>query len=53
MNKEILKLKIIELKQKLPMLCDSDYYKYCDLLQQYELELQEIEEKGEDNENII
>ena len=31
-----IKLKIIELNNELPMLCDSDYYKACDELDYYE-----------------
>lgn len=39
MNKEELQQKIKELKAELPMLCDSDYYKQCELIRQLELEL--------------
>ena len=31
-----IKLKIYELKDELPMLCDSDYYNACDELEYYE-----------------
>ena len=41
MDKLYLEEKIRELKEKLPMLCDSDYYNACLLIQQYELELRD------------
>ena len=44
---EILEYKILKLKQELPMLCDSDYYNQCDLIEQYEIELGKFESKGE------
>jgi len=31
-----IKLKIIELKNELPMLCDIDYYNACDEIEYYE-----------------
>ena len=34
-----IKLKIIELKNELSMLCDEDYYRQCDLIEQYEIKL--------------
>jgi len=47
MNKEeqieLLEYRILKLKQELPMLCDSDYYNQCDLIEQLEIELQELE----------
>lgn len=39
MSKEELELKIIKLKSELPMLCDSDYYRQCELIRQLELKL--------------
>jgi len=40
---ELLEYRILKLKQELPMLCDSDYYNQCDLIEQLEIELQELE----------
>lgn len=52
MNKELkileLEQQIQQLKNELCMLCDSDYYNQCDLIEQLEIELQEL--RGEDNE---
>ena len=42
-----LKQKIQELKEELPMLCDSDYYDQCDLIEQYKQELNNLEKEGE------
>ena len=44
---ELLEYKILKLKQDLPMLCDSDYYNQCDLIEQYEIELKDLENNGE------
>ena len=48
MNKELkileLEQQIQQLKKELCMLCDSDYYKQCDLIEQLELELKEVED---------
>jgi hypothetical protein len=44
---ELLEYKILKLKQELPMLCDSDYYNQCDLIEQYKIELEKLESKGE------
>lgn len=47
MEKEIeilyIKSKIEELESELYMLCDSDYYNQCDLIEQYKLQLEELE----------
>lgn len=52
MNKEeqieLLEYRILKLKNELPMLCDSDYYNQCDLIEQLEQELENL--RGEDNE---
>lgn len=42
-----LKQKIKELENELSMLCDSDYYNQCDLIEQYQQELNNLESKGE------
>ena len=39
---ELLEYRILKLKNELPMLCDSDYYNQCDLIEQLERELEEI-----------
>ena len=53
MNKEIeiieLEQQIQQLKNELPMLCDSDYYNQCNLIEQLEIKLQQL--RGEDNES--
>jgi len=50
MNKEeqieLLEYKISKLESELPMLCDSDYYNQCDLIEQLKNELKEL--KGSD-----
>ena len=43
---ELLEYKILKLEQELPMLCDSDYYNQCDLIEQLKNELKEL--KGSD-----
>lgn len=47
MEKEIkilyIKSKIEELESELYMLCDEDYYNQCDLIEQYKLQLEELE----------
>lgn len=40
-----LKQKIKELENELPMLCDSDYYNQCDLIEQCKIELEDLEKK--------
>ena len=51
MEKEIeieilyIKNKIEELESELYMLCDSDYYNQCDLIEQYKLQLEELEKE--------
>lgn len=49
MNKEekieLLEYRILKLENELPMLCDSDYYNQCDLIEQLEKELKIL--KGE------
>ncbi len=42
---ELLEYRILKLKSELPMLCDSDYYNQCNLIEQLEEELKEL--KGE------
>lgn len=46
MNKEeqieLLEYKISKLESELPMLCDSDYYNQCDLIEQLKNELKEL-----------
>ncbi len=42
-----LKQKIKELENELCMLCDNDYYNQCDLIEQYKMELEDLESKGE------
>ena len=44
---ELLEYKILQLKQELPMLCDSDYYNQCDLIEQYKIELERLESESE------
>ena len=44
MSKEEIELKIVKLKSELPMLCDSDYYKQCEIIRQLELELESDKE---------
>ncbi len=52
MNKEIeilyIKSKIEKLKSELCMLCGSDYYNQCDLIEQYKLQLEELEKENKD-----
>lgn len=47
MDKELeilyMKSKIEELESELYMLCDSDYYNQCDLIEQYKLQSEELE----------
>ena len=43
---ELLEYKISKLESELPMLCDSDYYNQCDLIEQLKNELKEL--KGSD-----
>ena len=38
-----LKQKIKELKNELCILCDNDYYNQCDLIEQYKMELEDLE----------
>jgi len=49
MNKEqeieLLKYKIFKLKQELPMLCDSDYYNQCNLIEILEEKLKKLEKE--------
>ena len=49
MEKEIeilyIKNKIEELESKLYMLCDSDYYNQCNLIEQYKLQLEKLEKE--------
>lgn len=42
---ELLEHRILKLKQELPMLCDSDYYNQCDLIEQLEQELEDLRGK--------
>ena len=42
---ELLEYRILKLEQELPMLCDSDYYNQCDLIEQLKEELKKL--KGE------
>ena len=50
MNKEeeieLLEYRILKLESELPMLCDSDYYNQCDLIEQLKQELKIL--KGEE-----
>lgn len=46
---ELLEYRILKLKQELPMLCDSDYYNQCNLIEQLEIQLRQL--RGNDNEN--
>ena len=50
MNKELkileLEQQIQQLKNELCMLCDSDYYKQCNLIEQLEIQLKEL--RGEE-----
>lgn len=47
MNKEkgieILKLRIEDYKSQLPLLCDEDYYNCCNMIEQLELQLKELQ----------
>jgi hypothetical protein len=53
MNKELeiieLEQQIQQLKNELCMLCDSDYYNQCDLIEQLEIQLKIL--RGKDNGN--
>lgn len=40
---EILKLRIEDYKSQLPLLCDEDYYNCCNMIEQLELQLKELE----------
>ena len=42
---ELLEYRILKLESELPMLCDSDYYNQCNLIEQLKEELKEL--KGE------
>ena len=42
---ELLEYRILKLENELPMLCDSDYYNQCDLIEQLKEELKQL--KGE------
>lgn len=41
---ELLEYKILKLKNELPMLCDSDYYNQCNLIEQLERQLEKLKE---------
>lgn len=41
---ELLEYKILKLKNELSMLCDSDYYNQCDLIEQLEIQLEKLKE---------
>ncbi len=43
---ELLEYRILKLKNELPMLCDSDYYNQCDLIEQLEIKLKKL--RGEE-----
>ena len=49
MNKEeqikLLEYKILKLEQELSLLCDSDYYNQCNLIEQLEYELKQLKEE--------
>ena len=49
MDKELkilyIKSKIEELESELYMLCDTDYYNQCNLIEQYKLQLEELEKE--------
>ena len=47
----LLKYRILIEKSKLPLLCDSDYYNQCDLIEAMEEQLRILEE-DEDESNI-
>lgn len=45
---ELLEYKISKLESELPMLCDSDYYNQCDLINSLKQKLEELKKlKGE------
>ena len=48
MEELILKEKIRQLYNELPLLCDEDYYNACNMIEQLELQLKEL--KGSDKE---
>ncbi len=49
MNREqeiaILELRIKAYESQLPLLCDEDYYNYCNMIQQLELQIKELKTK--------
>lgn len=48
----VLKSRIAAYKDQLILLCDIDYYNCCDMIDQLERELKELEQ-GKDEKNII
>lgn len=46
----ILKSKIKDYKNQLPLLCDEDYYHYCDMIEQLELELKKLIVESDEDE---
>ena len=47
---ELLEYRILKLTNELPMLCDSDYYNQCDLIEQLKMQLDEL--KGDEKDMI-
>ena len=41
---ELLEYRILKMESELPMLCDSDYYNQCDLIEQLKEKLQKLKE---------
>ena len=46
---DLLKYRIMIEKSKLPLLCDSDYYNQCDLIEVMEEQLKILEQEDEEN----